>query len=236
MSRPFIFQQFTIRQDKAAFKVGTDSVLLGAWTHVHGTGAMLDIGTGTGLLALMLAQRSNATVLAIETDPLSSAQAAENFANSPWAGRLSSLHTDAETFFRTSSEKFDLVITNPPYFSGSLLPADRRKELARHTSKLDFRLLASAIPNLLKPEGRFAFILPCDGFEKLVFLLSENGIFPLRTCEVKSFSNGPVIRMMGEFGAQKATAVTESIYLYEDGRRQRSALYSGLTKEFYLSS
>jgi len=234
MSQPFTFRQFTIRQDKAAFKVGTDSVLLGAWTDVSHAHLVLDIGTGTGILALMTAQRSNAFIRAVEIDPVSAQQAAENFARSPWSERIACLPLSLEDFAKTKPEKYDLIVSNPPYFQNSLLPGDRRKENARHTSQLSFRSLAESVSQLLTNAGQFSFILPVEGFEQLQFMLEQKEIFPYRICDVKSFADASVIRRMGRFGKSEKEILRESVFLYEREGHRRSQIYSELTKDFYL--
>lgn len=151
----FRFKQFAVRQDRCPMKVGTDGVLLGAWAEVRpGDRRMLDVGTGTGLIALMLAQRSAAWITAVDIDVECATQAAENFAASPWADRLDAVSVAVQRY--DPVEKFDLIVSNPPYYVDSLLSPDEGRNTARHAAGLPFGELAAAVVRLLSPGGRFA--------------------------------------------------------------------------------
>lgn len=155
----FRFKQFAVRQDRCPMKVGTDGVLLGAWAEVRpGDRRMLDVGTGTGLIALMLAQRSAAWITAVDIDVECATQAAENFAASPWADRLDAVSVAVQRY--DPVEKFDLIVSNPPYYVDSLLSPDEGRNTARHAAGLPFGELAAAVVRLLAPGGRFALVLP----------------------------------------------------------------------------
>ena len=155
----FRFKQFAVRQDRCPMKVGTDGVLLGAWAEVRpGDRRMLDVGTGTGLIALMLAQRSAAWITAVDIDVECATQAAENFAASPWADRLDAVSVAVQRY--DPVEKFDLIVSNPPYYVDSLLSPDEGRNTARHAAGLPFGELAAAVVRLLSPGGRFALVLP----------------------------------------------------------------------------
>jgi len=149
----FRFKQFAVRQDRCPMKVGTDGVLLGAWAEVRpGDRRMLDVGTGTGLIALMLAQRSAAWITAVDIDVECATQAAENFAASPWADRLDAVSVAVQRY--DPVEKFDLIVSNPPYYVDSLLSPDEGRNTARHAAGLPFGELAAAVVRLLSPGGR----------------------------------------------------------------------------------
>ena len=155
----FRFKQFAVRQDRCPMKVGTDGVLLGAWAEVRpGDRRMLDVGTGTGLIALMLAQRSAARITAVDVDAECATQAAENFAASPWADRLDAVAVAVQRY--DPVERFDLIVSNPPYYVDSLLSPDEGRNTARHAAGLPFGELAAAVVRLLAPGGRFALVLP----------------------------------------------------------------------------
>ena len=158
MTEAFQFKQFTIRHDRCAMKVGTDGVLLGAWANAKGKQRILDIGTGSGLIALMLAQRTDAMITGIEIDPASATQAQENAAASPWADRLQIVATDIAGY--TSYQAFDLIVSNPPFFNEMLLPPGAARSQARHTQALTFEALLFHVQRLLSPEGSFCAILP----------------------------------------------------------------------------
>lgn len=234
MSRPFVFRQFSIRQDKAAFKVGTDSVLLGAWTTVLHGPSVLDIGTGTGILALMMAQRGAARILAIEPDPLSFAQATDNFMRSPWHDRLNCRQVSLQQLAAEKPDGYRLIVANPPYFRNHLPSADQRIQSARHDGQLTLEELSTGVASVLHPQGLFSVILPVNEFDLLEKLLSGRGIRLQRVCFVRSFAHTPVIRKMGEFGWNAGFPVNETLFLY-DAVNKRSTAYQQLAHEFYLA-
>lgn len=155
----FNFKQFTIYQDKSAFKVGTDGVLLGAYTDVTGVNRILDIGSGTGLISIMLAQRCEAEITAIEPDNESYIQTCENVSRCDWHERIKVEHTDLQNFNPVQG-KFDLIVTNPPFFSDSLKSSDLRKSFARHNDSLTSDGILEGVLKLLEDEGRLQLILP----------------------------------------------------------------------------
>lgn len=180
----FRFKQFAVRQDRCPMKVGTDGVLLGAWAEVRpGDRRMLDVGTGTGLIALMLAQRSAAWITAVDIDVECATQAAENFAASPWADRLDAVSVAVQRY--DPVEKFDLIVSNPPYYVDSLLSPDEGRNTARHAAGLPFGELAAAVVRLLSPGGRFALVLPPVEMQR--FRSAALGrLYPVRWTEVCS--------------------------------------------------
>jgi len=180
MSNPvFHFLQFSVRHDKCAMRVGTDSVLLGAWVDVRHTFNVLDVGTGTGVVALMIAQRNLATMIdAIDIDMDACEQALENVEQSPFHDRIQVL---LQSFFDYSPEKkYDLVVSNPPYFQNALPSPDDKRNVARHNDTLPFQqLIEHAIP-LLSENGRIALILPMSLSNDLDFFIATHRLFELR--------------------------------------------------------
>lgn len=185
MSKPFRFKQFQIHHDRCAMKVGTDGVLLGA---VAGTGSpnrILDIGTGTGLVALMLAQRfPTARIEAVEIDEAAFLQAKDNVALSPWTDRIDVLHTAFQDFANKSAVKFDLMVSNPPYFPNHLPSMDSQRNLALHQERLDFDALADGVTKLLGETGVFWVILPPIQMVSLESELQKRGLFPFFLLEI----------------------------------------------------
>ena len=226
----FRFKQFSVEQDDVAMKVGTDGVLLGAWAMCEGARRILDIGTGTGVIALQMAQRnSEAMVFAVEIDETASRRARANFDMSPWAVRLTVECCAVQDF---DAEPFDLIISNPPYFVDSLLPPDERRSTARHTHDLTFDELDDAVCRLLSENGRFALILPEAEFEKY---LSQTKLYLVRRCNVHSVEGGAVKRVMGEFSRHQAEEVEcENLAIEVEKRGEFSEAYRTLTKDFYL--
>jgi tRNA1Val (adenine37-N6)-methyltransferase len=212
-------------------KVGTDGVLLGAWAACDGAKRILDIGTGTGVIALMLAQRNTeAKIYAVEIDETATQRARSNFDASPWAERLDVECCAVQEF--NPNEKFDLISSNPPYFVDSLLPPDDRRSTARHTNDLSFEELDSAVCRLLAEKGRFTLILPVIEFAKY---LSLTRLHLVRRCDVSPLEGGAVKRVMGEFAKQQTTTINHETIAIERGRRgDYTDDYRALTKEFYL--
>ena len=227
----FRFKQFAVEQDDVAMKVGTDGVLLGAWAACNGAKRILDIGTGTGVIALMLAQRNTeAKIYAVEIDETATQRARSNFDMSPWAERLDVECCAVQAF--NPAEKFDLIISNPPYFVDSLLPPDAKRSTARHTHDLSFKELDKAVCRLLADEGRFTLILPTVEFEKY---LTITQLYLVRRCDVYPKTDADIKRIMAEFAKHEAAdAKHETITIEQDKRGDYTDEYRTLTKDFYL--
>ena len=227
----FRFKQFAVEQEDVAMKVGTDGVLLGAWANVENAKHILDVGTGTGVIALQMAQRnSQAQIRAVEIDNTAAKRARANFDLSPWAERLTVEQTAVQKFEPT--EKFDLIVSNPPYFVDSLLPPDAKRSTARHTHDLTFEELDNAVCRLLDENGKFALILPVTEFEKYLTLTQ---LHLVRRCDVSPIEGGAVKRIMGEFAKQRPTAIVHENIAIERGKRgDYTDDYRALTKDFYL--
>lgn len=228
----FAFKQFTIRQDRCAMKVGTDGVLLGAWALLPPTGRILDVGTGTGLIALMAAQRTSAEVVGVEIDPDAAQQARENVEASPWAGRCTIVCSDIKSF--ESAERFDTILSNPPYYGGTLLPSGVQRVQARHTSSLPFDLLARAAKRLLKPDvGTLQVVLPVSEEDAFLTACAPCGLFPSRRTQVVTRRSKPPRRVLLSLSTKSSyTQEDELLLSEEDG--SRSEAYKTLTKSFYL--
>ena len=227
----FRFKQFAVEQEDVAMKVGTDGVLLGAWANSDNVKRILDIGTGTGVIALQMAQRNPiAHIYAVEIDDTAAKRARANFDISPWAERLTVEQTAVQEF--APAEKFDLIVSNPPYFVDSLLPPDAKRSTARHTHDLTFEELDSAVCRLLDENGRFALILPITEFEKYLALTQ---LHLVRRCDVCPVEGGAIKRIMGEFAKQPTTEIEIETIAIERGRRgDYTDNYRALTKDFYL--
>ena len=227
----FRFKQFAVEQEDVAMKVGTDGVLLGAWADCDVAKRILDIGTGTGVIALMLAQRNlEAEIYAVEIDETATRRARSNFDNSPWAERLQVENCAVQAF--NPAEKFDIIISNPPYFIDSLLPPDAKRSTARHTHDLSFEELDKAVCRLLADEGRFALILPTAEFERY---MSITQLHLVRRCDVHPTMGAAIKRVMAEFAKHKtASPFLENITIEQERRGDYTAEYRALTKDFYL--
>ena len=158
--RPFFFKKFALFHHRSTMKIGTDAILLARWVDVSDNDEVLDIGTGCGLIPLMLAQKGIKSVDAVEIDSDSYEEAAQNFSNSAWKSQISAIHADVKDYAIQSLKKYDLIVSNPPFFFGDNIPEKAKKGLARHTNTLSYNDLLLSVRRLLKPTGRFALVLP----------------------------------------------------------------------------
>jgi len=234
MSQTFGFKQFRVQQGDSAFKVGTDSVLLGAWANVSDAHNILDAGTGTGILALMAAQKNPlANITGIDTDQISIQIAADNFAASKWANRLQAVHTDLLQFAPLHQGYYDHIISNPPYFSNGLLPGDSRVAAARH-QKNGWESWVGAVVKALHPQGRWTVVIPVSEMKSIILEAALAGLHVCRETSVCSRKGLPAIRYLLEFTTNPMAGRTRehlNIYTQEE---EYSPGYRELTKEFYL--
>lgn len=232
----FKFKQFTIRQDRCAMKVGTDGVILGAWTAVDEAASVLDIGTGTGLLALMLAQRSEMlTIDALELDQDAALQAAQNVAGSRFYDRIAVLNEDFRTYRPVKEKFYDLVICNPPYFIASKKPFIRERSLARHADTLSLNDLFTGSAGLLNKHGRLSIIIPAEGYARSVEEAGQAGLYPARMLYVHPLPGADPKRVCIEFSRRAQAPVTANIVLETGQRHAWTEDYRVLTRDFYLA-
>ncbi len=230
----FKFKQFTIHQDKCAMKVGTDGVLLGAWANCSDTKNVLDIGTGTGLIALMIAQRSNAVIDAIEIDEEACLQAHENFHKSPWENRIRLIHQSFQDFVHETDKSYDLIVTNPPYFQNSLVAPDDQRTKARHNRNLELYDIIDGAEKLLSENGTLSIILPYVEGVLFIAKAAEHGLYCVRQTNVIPKPKAPVKRLLLEFKRQKKTFVDQDLIIELENRHEYSDNYKSLTRDFYL--
>ncbi len=228
----FRFKQFEVQHDRCAMKVNTDGVLLGAWAGVDGVQRALDVGTGSGIIALMLAQRGVARVEALEIDPEAAAQAAENFAASPWAGELTGQCVPLQQYQPTAP--FDLIISNPPYFNNAYKTPLANRNLARHNDTLPLTDLMAFVAQWLTTDGRLAIILPIDLEVPATTTASLHHLYPTRCCYVKGTAGGEIKRIMLQYGRKQQSLTTTTVTI-ETAPLQYTAEYRELTKDFYLA-
>ena len=229
----FSFMHFTIQQEHCAMKVGTDGVLLGAWANLDGVRTALDIGTGTGLIALMIAQRATeAIVSAIEIDEKAAAQAAENFAASKFRDRLSVRHVDIHNDHVQSN--YDLLICNPPFFPIGTPSPDVKRHIARHEASLDLNMLFIEAKKRLKGTSRLALIWPSEREEELMAGAKLHELYLARICRVKPNPSKEVKRILVEFQPSAPPSIIKEELVIELGERHvYSEGFKALTKDFY---
>lgn len=231
----FQFKQFAVQQDKCAMKIGTDSVLLGAWCTIDNHPySILDIGAGTGVLSLMLAQRSNAEQIdALEIDDDAYEQCQENFENSPWTDRLFCFHAGLDEFMDEPEEEYDLIISNPPFYSEDYKTNNEQRDLARFQDALPFEDLVEAADLFLSEKGVFAVIIPFNEEEKFVDLAKEVDLFPFKITRVKGTTTTEIKRSLLAFSRIKKEMVIDELVI-EINRHEYTDDYIALTKDFYL--
>lgn len=235
MPNPFFrFKQFTIQQDKCAMKVGTDGTLLGAWADVSARKTVLDIGTGTGLIALMIAQRNHQSFIdAIDIDADAYIQSTENVANSPFSDRIRTHHCPLQKFTANAKKTYDLIVSNPPYFAKSLKGPETKRNLARHNDFLPWDELLACSRSLLAPNGRIALILPYAQKDELMQLAKEQNLYEVRqTCIIPTIGTPPK-RLLTELALIPVFYTPDELIL-EKARNQRTEAYQKLTADFYL--
>ena len=233
-SKPFQFKQFSVEDGGSTHKVGTDGVLLGSWVEVYGQdNSLLDIGTGCGLIAIMLAQRTHAgaRIDAVEIQEDDAEQAIENVVSCPWPEKIRVWRTAIQDY--APARVYDLIVSNPPFFINSLSPPDQKRGQARHTHTLSFDDLLIAVNRLISPDGRFATILPYGEANDFINVASGYELFPARLTTFRSRSHKPVERLLMEFVHSTSTCEQTELVLYEHGEVWSEA-YRSLTKDFYL--
>ncbi len=233
MSKNFRFKQFTIWHDKTAMKVGTDGVLLGAWVNCNNSKNILDIGTGTGLIAIMLAQKTNSKITAIDLDTDAYLQAKENIELCEWKNRISSENISFQEFYQNQKSKFDLIVCNPPFFENSLKPQNKKREIARHTNSLPFENLIEGVSKIISDKGFFSVILPVELEQKFNNLCEQNLLFCVRETIVKPNYDKKAKRILLEFSKTKTEKIA-NILTIEKERHNYTNEYKKITNSFYL--
>ncbi|HXJ99434.1 MAG TPA: methyltransferase [Gelidibacter sp.] len=247
MEKLFKFKEFAINQDRCAMKIGTDSVLLGAWTSIDDHPySILDIGAGTGILALMLAQRSQSVPMAaeiidaIEIDDAAYEQCVENFESSPWSDRLFCYHAALDEFVKEFLEDdmedmttYDLIISNPPFYSDTYKSSDNQRDLARFVDAMPFRQLLESVSKLLSSEGQFSVVIPFSEEKEFIVLATKEHLYPNRILRVQGTPQSEIKRSFIQFSFKETTVNTEHLII-ETARHHYTEDYIALTKDFYL--
>lgn len=216
-------------------KIGTDAVLLGAWASIeHQPLSILDIGAGTGVLSLMLAQRCDAmSIDAIEIDEDAYEQCVENFENSPWSDRLFCYHASLEEFTEEIEYQYDLIISNPPFYSDDYKTKNEQRDLARFNDAMPFEHLLESVSKLLTENGKFTVIIPSQEEQYFTNLAKSFGLFTQDILSVKGTPTSKTVRSLLSFGFENIPSTSEALII-EIGRHQYTDAYINLTKDFYL--
>lgn len=233
--KPFQFKQFTIEQDQCPMKVGTDGVLLGAWANIDTAQNALDIGTGTGLIAMMLAQRSDTLqVHAVEIDAIACAQAITNFEKSPFSTRLEAKAISIQDYLSDSNHTYDLIVSNPPFFSGGTFSESQERNQVRHTVKMPHSVLLQATRRLLNKSGKFCLILPLIEGLRFKELAEQYGLHCTKMTEVKPKVDKNVERLLLQFEWEQKTLEKDELVIQKEARNDWTPEYIELTGDFYL--
>jgi tRNA1Val (adenine37-N6)-methyltransferase len=236
MSNPyFAFKQFTINHDKCAMKVGTDGVLLGAWVNVNGAERILDVGTGSGLIAIMMAQRSEAVIDAVEIDEKACRQAMENVANCPWEERINVYCDSFQHFAASTAFRYDLVVSNPPFFRDSLKSPIKARSHARHDEKLSYESLIFYTSQLLTVDGRLVLIIPANEVDHIKETAWFYSLFPSQRIMVRPVSDKGYSRCLVEFTRNREQKCREGELIIKQGSsNDYTAEYRKMTDAYYL--
>ncbi len=230
----FQFKQFKIIQNKTALKVGTDGVLLGAWASVEKASKILDVGTGTGVIALMMAQRTSAQVTGVEIENNAAAEALENCNNSIWKERITIINSSFQQFAESYSGKFGVIISNPPFFVNNQKSKSGNLAIAKHNDLLPFSDLISFSWKLLENDGKLNIILPNDASHKFTETALKKGFFLTRLTEVRPNNRKKIHRNLMEFSKNKTALKKDCLNIHLDDLSDFTAEYKILTKNFYL--
>lgn len=232
----FQFKKFAVKQDQCAMKIGTDGVLLGAWSPIdNNPKSVLDIGTGTGIIALMLAQRSDAEQIdALEIDENAYEQAVDNFENSPWGDKLFCFHAGLDEFLEEPEDEYDLIVSNPPFYSEDYRSENEQRDLARFQEAMPFEDLIDAAALLLSENGIFSVIIPFKEEERFIDLCAEVELFPIKVTRVKGSHKTPIVRSLLAFKRYELAVLVADELVIEINRHEYTDDYIELTKAFYL--
>jgi tRNA1Val (adenine37-N6)-methyltransferase len=232
----FAFKKFNIKQDKCAMKVGTDAVLLGAWVSPNGSKTILDVGTGTGVISLMLAQKTSAAITAIDIDLESTEQAKVNVAESIFKNQIDVKHISFQELAQTSHDKFNLIVTNPPYFIDSWKSTGNSRNIARHADLLSFEDLLCGVKKLLDEKGKFCLILPKKEATLFREMAESKGLYMSKLLRIRTRPEKDTEkRHLMQFEFKESEFSESTLIIEENSHRNYTQEYKELTKDYYLN-
>jgi tRNA1Val (adenine37-N6)-methyltransferase len=237
MSSIFKFKKFVIEQNRSGMKVNTDGILLGAWTDLIDKSKVLDIGTGTGLIALMMAQRKdNILIDALEIDLPSYEEASINARQSDFSGRIQMIHDSVQNFALQNDNKYDLIVSNPPFFSGGTLSLNENKSRVRHTIKLSHSDLLSSVRKLMSHDGAFDVVLPYVEGIRFIEISRQYHLYAQKITEVRSLAHKPVERLLIRFTLLEDTPVEKKELIIRNGQDPKDLTpeFIHLVRDFYI--
>jgi len=235
VSTPFRFKQFVIEQDVCPMKVGTDGILLGAWANVKDAQTALDIGTGTGLIAIMLGQRNEkVNIHAVEIDEVACEQAKKNMKAAPWSNRLKAFSSSIQDFTQSATQKYDLIVSNPPFFSGGTFSDNQDRNRVRHTIKMPHGDLLIAVRQLLTNDGKFSVILPFIEGLRFIEIAKTYHLSCTRKTEVFPKKDKSVERLLLQFEKNEKALEEDQLVIQVDGANDWTPAFKALTEDFYL--
>jgi tRNA1Val (adenine37-N6)-methyltransferase len=233
-TRPFHFKQFSLFHHRSSMKVGTDATLLGVWADVNSVQSILDVGSGSGIISLLLAARCKARIHAVDIDAASVEESAENFRNSEFSHRLSVEKADFTTFAENCAERYDLIVSNPPFFTNySFKPKEESRKNARHVDTLNFEQLCAGVARLLDAEGKFCLVLPCETHELFLQTASCYGLFLQRRLDIFPVKNQEANRVNLQLGFRKPKEIRTENHIIRENDRTFTAQHINFLKHYY---
>ena len=232
--RPFFFKKFGLFHHRSTMKIGTDAILLGRWTEVSENDEVLDIGTGCGLIPLMLAQKGIKSADAVEIDNDSYEEAAQNFSNSAWNSRLFAIHDDIKHYAEICEKKYDLVVSNPPFYFGDNIPEKAKKGLARHTNTLSYNDLLSAVKKIMKPEGRFSLVLPAIESKTFLKDAENQGFFLEKELLIVPIEGKEPNRINMQLVVNQVNSIKTETFVLRHPDHSFTKEYKDFLKDYYL--
>jgi len=234
-TRSFHFKQFSLNHHRSTMKTGTDAILLGVWTDASEATKALDIGSGSGIISLFIAARSNANVTSIEIDTESVEESSTNYSSSKFGNRMKVLNTDFVSYADSTDSKFDLIVSNPPFFTDDLHSPDLRKTKARHTDSLSFKQLCSGVSQLLKPDGKFTVVLPYSQYQGFCDIARENKLFVFKKLLIFPRRGVEPNRINIEFRKAETLSRKKEFFIIREENNKFTDQYREILGEYYTS-
>lgn len=232
--RPFFFKKFGLFHHRSTMKIGTDAIILGRWVEVSENDDVLDIGTGCGLLPLMLAQKGIKSADAVEIDRESFEEAAQNFSNSAWKSRLSAINEDVNEYAGRCEKKYDLIVSNPPFYFGDNIPEKAKKGLARHTNTLSYNDLLQSVKKLIKPDGRFALVLPAIESKTFLKEAQNQGFYLKKQMEIVPIEGKEPNRINMQLVVNQVDTIETETFVLRHKDHAFTKEYKEFLKDYYL--